>query len=166
MIISLSSNPCFKYLHNIQYQLLLDFCLFSGRSGQCDPSCDQFSSLCGPCVPKCPSRCKDAIRWHNHSSIGDTHVLFNGQIREMWPHLWPICCHLRALRGKNHSEAHSAPLRLPPTSRWWEKTKKNVEIVNYLLTMFQVKLSPWQCPTLPLLLRETRGEQKLVSPQH
>ena len=32
-------------------------CARSVASGQCDPECEQWEYLCGPCVPKCPDRC-------------------------------------------------------------------------------------------------------------
>jgi len=31
------------------------------RSGACDPTCDTYTNICGPCVPKCPARCSAAI---------------------------------------------------------------------------------------------------------
>merc|ERR1719376_2071877 len=42
------------------------------RTGQCDPSCESYTSICGPCVPRtttpapqCPAKCRDAIRKGN-----------------------------------------------------------------------------------------------------
>merc|ERR1711892_1587221 len=42
------------------------------RSGDCDPSCASYGTVCGPCVqkttpapPQCPLRCRDAIRTGN-----------------------------------------------------------------------------------------------------
>ena len=36
-------------------------CARAVASGQCDPSCDQFEYLCGPCVPTCPDKCARAV---------------------------------------------------------------------------------------------------------
>ena len=35
------------------------------QTGQCDPSCDQYEYLCGPCVPKCPAKCERAVQTGN-----------------------------------------------------------------------------------------------------
>ena len=46
-------------------------CTEASRRGECDPSCDQYRDICGPCVsttpppPQCPPRCKEAIRSGN-----------------------------------------------------------------------------------------------------
>ena len=37
-------------------------CARSVASGQCDPECEQWEYLCGPCVQKCPDRCAQAVR--------------------------------------------------------------------------------------------------------
>ena len=47
-------------------------CREASRSGDCDPSCDSYNSVCGPCVQKttpqppiCPSKCREAMRTGN-----------------------------------------------------------------------------------------------------
>ena len=37
-------------------------CQEAVRTGQCDPSCEQYNDICGPCVPTCPARCEAAIQ--------------------------------------------------------------------------------------------------------
>ena len=36
--------------------------LQAAQTGQCDPSCEEFSSICPPCTRRCPARCQDAAR--------------------------------------------------------------------------------------------------------
>ena len=33
-------------------------CAAAADSGDCDPSCDEFADVCGPCIPVCPQRCE------------------------------------------------------------------------------------------------------------
>merc|ERR1712066_463560 len=36
-------------------------CAAAVSSGNCDPSCDQFTDICGLCIPTCPRKCEEAI---------------------------------------------------------------------------------------------------------
>merc|ERR1711936_180623 len=47
-------------------------CRDAVRSGNCDPSCNSYTNICGSCVPRttapppqCPARCRDAVRTGN-----------------------------------------------------------------------------------------------------
>merc|ERR1712066_388631 len=37
-------------------------CAAAVASGNCDPSCDQYTDICGLCIPTCPRKCEDAVR--------------------------------------------------------------------------------------------------------
>ena len=37
-------------------------CAAAADSGDCDPSCDEFADVCGPCIPVCPQRCEVTYR--------------------------------------------------------------------------------------------------------
>ena len=49
-------------------------CARAVASGQCDPSCDQFEYLCGPCVPTCPDKCARAVASGRYKRVFDIYI--------------------------------------------------------------------------------------------